>query len=101
MTTTSASVCAPPTNWKSWGEKPLLVMMRLDRDGLSLPEQELVPGLDEVVISRFEPLTYTARRLYKDPVFMLDCLYGDDAIARKLALKRLREITNKPIRVST
>jgi hypothetical protein len=76
------------------GRDGALVIMRMDRAALS-PEQSL--RLDEVV-SRFEPLTWTtALRLRNNPGFLLDCLYGDDAIARKLALNRLREMTGKPI----
>lgn len=76
------------------GRDAALVMMKMDRRPLSL-EQNV--RLDEV-ISRFEPLTHAeARRLSQDPSFLLDCLYGEDAIARKLALKRLQVISKMPI----
>jgi hypothetical protein len=76
------------------GRDGALAMMKMDRHGLSL---EQMVRLDEVV-SRFKPLSDSeARRLGKDPGFLLDCLYGQDAIARKLAIERLRAVTAVPI----
>jgi hypothetical protein len=70
------------------------VMMRMERGSLTTEQNHRV---DEV-ISRFEPVSkLEARRLYNDPGFMLDCLYSDDPITRRLALARLRAITGKPV----
>lgn len=69
-------------------------LLKLDRSGLT-SEQNL--RIDEV-IARFKPLTDAeAKRLAADPGFLLDCLYGDDAIVRKLALARLSRLTKRKI----
>jgi len=76
------------------GREGALVMLKMDRSSLSV-EQNL--RLNEV-IARFKPLTDAeSRRLCKDPSFLLDCLYGDDPTARKLALDRLRALSGQPI----
>lgn len=76
------------------GRDGAVVMMKMDRRGLSL-EQNV--RLDEV-IARFKPLPADeAQRLSHDPNFLLDCLYGDDPVACRLALNRLRELSSKPI----
>ncbi|HET6250839.1 MAG TPA: hypothetical protein VFE47_24325 [Tepidisphaeraceae bacterium] len=76
------------------GRDGALAMLKMDRSKLTL-EQNL--RLDEVV-SRFKPLSDAeAKRLGSDASFLLDCLYGDDPIARKLALTRLTAIAGKPI----
>src|SRR5665213_563740 len=76
------------------GRDGAVAILRMDRRGLS-PEQNA--RLDEVV-SRFKPLSDAqARRLRDDPRFLLDCLYCDQATARRLALARLRQVTGKQI----
>ncbi|HWE01023.1 MAG TPA: hypothetical protein VG326_01345 [Tepidisphaeraceae bacterium] len=76
------------------GRDGALAMIKMDRRGLSL-EQNV--RLDEM-IARYKPLPDAeARRLGKDRDFLLDCLYGDDPIARRLALDRLRALTVAPI----
>ena len=76
------------------GRDGALVIMRMRRGPLTC-EQNL--RLDEVV-SRFQPLSDTdARALYNDLSFLVDCLYCDDAITRKLAMHRLAAITGNPI----
>jgi hypothetical protein len=76
------------------GRGAALVLLKMNRSGLSL-EQNL--RIDEV-IARFKPLSDAdAQALGNDPNFLLDCLYGDDATARKLALDRLQAIAHKPI----
>ena len=76
------------------GRDGAVYLMKMDRHGLSL-EQNL--RIDEV-ISRFKPLTEAeARPLRDDPNFLLDCLYGDDAVARKLSLDRLTELLHRKI----
>ncbi|MDB5289418.1 MAG: hypothetical protein JWL69_659 [Phycisphaerales bacterium] len=76
------------------GRDAALAIWKMDRRGLTL-EQNL--RLDEVV-ARFKPLTDSeAARLADDPHFLLDCLYSDDATARKLALRRLKKVTGKDI----
>lgn len=78
------------------GRDGALIMQRMSRRGLS-PEQNV--RLDEV-ISRFKPLREAeALRLGNDVNFLLDCLCGQDATARRLALDRLRLICAVPIDV--
>ena len=76
------------------GRDGAVAMLKLSRNGLS-PEQSL--RLDEI-ISRFKTLSTTeAQRLSSDPHFLIDCLYTEDEICRKLALKRLTALVAKPI----
>jgi hypothetical protein len=76
------------------GRDAALVMMKIDRKGLS-DEQNL--RVDEV-IGRFKSIPDAeARRLASDANFLIDCLYTEDPIARRLALERLRGVTNKPL----
>lgn len=76
------------------GRDGALVMLKMDRTRLSV-EQNL--RLNEV-IARFKPLTDSeSRRLARDPNFLLDCLYGEDPIVRKLALARLQALSPNPI----
>ncbi|MDB5303731.1 MAG: hypothetical protein JWM97_1280 [Phycisphaerales bacterium] len=76
------------------GRDAALAIWKMDRQGLTV-EQNL--RLDEVV-ARFKPLTDNeAVRLGDDPHFLVDCLYSDDATARKLALRRLAKVTGKDL----
>lgn len=76
------------------GRDAALVMLKMNRRGLS-PEQNL--RLD-ATIGRYQPLSVPeTARLHNNPQFLLDCLYCEDPMARKLALARLRKVVDEPI----
>lgn len=70
------------------------VLMHLDRRTLT-PEQN---ARVDLALAPFPQVSVKeALRLRGDPVFLLDCLYGDDEKLRKVALDRLRQITDPSI----
>lgn len=76
------------------GREAALAAARLDRHGLDA-EQNL--RLD-ALMARFAPVPLPeARRLRGDLAFLLDCLYSEDPLARRLASERLRQVTGVPI----
>ena len=68
--------------------------MKWDRERLS---EEQISRID-AFIAQFKPADDAEiARLRKDPDFLLDCLYSDDAAVRKQALEALRKVTGKSI----
>jgi hypothetical protein len=76
------------------GRDAALAVRRLDHAGLSAEQSARLDG----VAARFEPVSKAkAAELRHDVTFLLDCLYGDEPLARRLALARLAELVGRPL----
>jgi hypothetical protein len=76
------------------GQDGALELSGMDRSKFS-PEQS--SAVDAFLAPYLPLLAADVERLRQSPEFLLDCLYSDDAMMRKLALVRLREVTGKAI----
>jgi hypothetical protein len=76
------------------GRDAVLVIRRMDRAPLTAEQNAQLDALAD----RFEPLPRRrAAELRDDATFLLDCLYADEATARRLALARLSKLVGRPL----
>lgn len=79
---------------RQMGPGMLLAVAQLDRQKLSAQQNALL----DAALAVFGPVQNAANRLLKEDVdFLLDCLYGDDAAVRQVALDYLRQKTGRTI----
>lgn len=79
---------------RAMGPPGALAIYFFPRDGLT-PEQER--RLDAAVTGHQLVGRDEARRLADDLDFLLDCLYGEDAAVRAVALAQLRRVCGRPV----
>lgn len=76
------------------GREAVLAIRRMDRAPLTAEQNARL----DAVADHYEPLPRRrAAALRGDVTFLLDCLYADEAIARRLALARLSELVGRPL----
>ncbi|MBV8779981.1 MAG: hypothetical protein JO353_01160 [Phycisphaerae bacterium] len=79
---------------QSLGEPAALLLMRTDRGKLSAAQNAAI----DTFLAPFLPLSANeAKRSGRDPIFLLDVQYCDDANVRTLAAARLTAILGKPL----
>jgi len=79
---------------KQLGQPAAILLMKTDRKGLN---DEQIARID-AFLAAYKPVEADkAPKMRKNPNFLLDCLYSDDAAIRKLALAELQKVTGKPI----
>jgi hypothetical protein len=79
---------------KAMGKAASLALEKMDRSKLTLQQNSAV----DAFLADAAPLeTQDSSGLANDKSFLLDVLFADDAELRKLALKRLSEISGKPV----
>lgn len=76
------------------GREGATALLRIDRSKLSLEQTARV----EELLSRFRRMSDAdAERLRHDPNFLMDCLYSDDELVRRLAARRLTQLLGRPL----
>jgi hypothetical protein len=76
------------------GEPAATVVATLDRTNLSAEQNSL---LDTLLAARSGALPQDAKQLARQPIFLLNCLFLDDAKLRAAAFDRLKEQTGLPL----
>jgi hypothetical protein len=76
------------------GEPAATVVATLDRTNLSAEQNSL---LDTLLAARSGALPQDAKQLAGQPIFLLNCLFLDDAKLRAAAFDRLKEQTGLPL----
>jgi hypothetical protein len=79
---------------RGMGRKVAMEAMHMDRSRLSA---EQIMRLDELVGHFFGTPSAEAESLGKDPSFLIDCLYCDDAEICQAAIKRLQTLLGKQV----
>lgn len=79
---------------KKMGQDAIWILASIDRNKLSLQQNAEV---DSIIASSAPLPSVSFRGLEKDIHFLMDVLYSDDVALRSSALKRLREMTEKPV----
>jgi len=81
---------------KDMGPDALAVVEKLPRKGLSAQQQMGIEAfISDVKLASLEELEH----LRKDPAFLIECLYCEDAAIRTAALERLKVLDGGPIGV--
>ena len=79
---------------RNLGEKAALVLMKTDRNGLSVEQTNAI----NTFLAPYMPLSETeTKHLGGDPTFLLNLQYSDDVDLRKLAAARLTKVLRKPV----
>ena len=76
------------------GEKAAIYLMKQRPGNLSLEQEMRV----DLFLVPYRPLSADqVTRLGRDPTFLIDCLYNNDAALKKLIVRRLEKITGREI----